>query len=75
MYEDDRTKTIADIRARIADLRSRIERDYESPEGIETRQFVVQETREVAEPIRDVEQREKRNTELEAIKAKLMRKK
>lgn len=75
MYEDDRTKTIADIRARIASLRSRLEGKIESPERAETRQFVVQETREVAEPIRDVEQREKRNTELEAIKAKLMRKK
>jgi len=79
MYENDRTKTIADLRARIADLRSRIERDYESPEGIEPQQRAVRDTTEVEESLSNVgqtyEQREKRNSELEIIKKKLMGKK
>ena len=79
MYENDRTKTIADLRARIADLRSRIERDYESTEGIEPQQRAVRDTTEVEESLSNVgqtyEQREKRNSELEIIKKKLMGKK
>lgn len=75
MYEDDRTKTIADLRARIASLRSRLAGNTESPERVETQQRVIPETTSVEEPTRDVEQREKRNAELEAMKSKLMRKK
>ena len=75
MCDTERQRTIADIRARIADLRSRLAGNTESPERVETQQRVIPETTSVEEPTRDVEQREKRNTELEAIKSKLMRKK
>ena len=75
MCDTERQRTIADIRARIASLRSRLAGNTESPERVETQQRVIPETTSVEEPTRDVEQREKRNTELEAIKSKLMRKK
>jgi len=74
MCDTERQRAIADIRARIADLRSRLARDYESLEGIETRPRVVHEAREVGEPVQDVE-RIRKNKELDEIKRKLMGKK
>jgi hypothetical protein len=79
MYETERERAIADLRARIADLRSRLAGDHESLEGTQTRQEIGRDTTEVEESLPYVgqndEQREKRNSELEMIKKKLMGKK
>lgn len=68
---NEQEKTIADIRARIAALRSRLEWSQESNQGVESRQETVCETNEVLEQTPEMEQRQKRNADLDEIKKKL----
>ena len=63
----DYSEKVAELRARIAALRSRIGSNYESFEGIEAQQLVARESREVAEPQKNVGPTPKIEPDWEAI--------
>lgn len=67
---NDRAEVVASLRARIAALRSRITLGFDVDEYLATP--TVDKPKPIVEK-RDVE-KEKRNAELDAMKAKLMRK-